>query len=407
MNRVVITGRGMRTPLGHHIDDVFDAIMAGRTGVAVHEPLKRIDGLRCHLAAAIDDFDGREIPRKYRRTMGKLAMFAAAAAGDAVMESQITEELLTSGRMGVACGSTVGSGSAEEEFWRHYFEKQSTRGLRSTVFFRVMSHTCATNVALLLGITGEVIATNAACASATQAIGTGYGRIRTGQVDLMLVGGADELHETAVMTFDIVGGAATNTDNDPDRAPRPFDRDRQGIIVGEGGGMLVLENRDHALARGATIYGEVLGYGANCDARHMSAPEPGGMKLCIEKCLGDAGLPASTVDYVNAHATGTRIGDASEAEALYAVFGEHVPVSSSKGHLGHMLGACGAVEAAVCLEAMSRGVVPPTRNLVHPDVAPIALPVEPVERRLNTVLSTNFAFGGINTAVLLGAHREA
>jgi 3-oxoacyl-[acyl-carrier-protein] synthase II len=205
------------------------------------------------------------------------------------------------------------------------------------------------------------------------------------------------------MTFDSMQGASRGFNDRPSDAPRPFDSGRDGIVVGEGGGILVLEREDMALERGAEPLARVLGYAGTSDAVNMASPAPDGMEKAIRLALEDAGVRPDEVDYVNAHATGTPVGDAAEAEALHRVFGDRTPVSSAKGHLGHLLGACGAIEAAICIEAMRRGVVPPTRNLESPDVAPLWLPTEPVERPVRCVLNTNFAFGGVNTALVLGA----
>ena len=335
--------------------------------------------------------------------MGRLAQFAASAANDAVAQAGLDEATLGSGRVGVAVGSTLGSSVALEEFWRAYLIDGHTRGLKGGLFFQVMSHTAATNVALLLGVKGEVLACNAACASATQAIVLATERIRAGRADAMIAGGADELHPAATLTFDGVGGASTSFNDLPGETPRPFDRGRDGVVVAEGGGIVVLESLAHARARGATILAEVLGGATSCDARHMASPSPDGMASCMQLGLDDAGLDPTDIDYINAHATGTRVGDASEAEAIYTLFGGSVPVSSIKGHLGHMQGACGAVEVAVCIEAMGRGVVPHTINLTDPDVSPLDLPTAPRETRLDRVLTTNFAFGGVNTCLVLGA----
>jgi len=296
----------------------------------------------------------------------------------------------------------MGSNEAEEVFWHHYLETSSTHGLKAAHFLKVMSHTCSTHVAMFLGLTGEAIATNAACASSNQALGTALDRIRHGRADVMLAGGADELHVAAAIVFDVMGGGSRAFNDRPQLTPRPFDAQRDGIVVGEGAGILVLEAMDHALARGATILGEVLGYGGTSDAVNMAQPAPDGMETAVRLALADAHIDPQQVDYVCAHATGTPIGDAAEAEALHRIFGDRCPVSSLKGHLGHSLAACGALEAISCVEAMQRGMVPPTRNLEQPDVAPLHLPVQALARPLRHSISTNFAFGGVNTAVVLG-----
>ncbi len=401
MRRVVITGMGLRSALGNTPDELFDALLAGRSAVQTLDEWRSIADLQCLVGAPAPSFDPGDIPRKHRRSMGKVAMMAVTAAVDAVKMAGLDEATLTGGRTGAAIGSTMGSNKAEEEFWRHHLETGSAYGLKSTHFLKVMSHTCATNVAMFLGLTGEAISTNAACASSNQAIGAALDRIRYGRVDVMLAGGADELHVAAAITFDVMGGGSRAFTDQPHRTPRPFDAQRDGIVVGEGAGILVLEAYEHAIARGATILGEVLGYGGASDAVNMAHPAPEGMVTAIRLALRDAGIDASAIDYVSAHATGTPIGDAAEAEALYEVFGGEVPVSSTKGHLGHTMGACGALEAITCLLAMQRGIVPPTLNLEQPDVAPILLPTQPLARPLRHALSTNFAFGGVNTAVVL------
>jgi 3-oxoacyl-[acyl-carrier-protein] synthase II len=400
MRRVVITGMGLRSALGDTPQELFDALLEGRSAVRTFPEWRAISELQCLVGAPAPSFNPKDIPRKHRRSMGKVAMMAVTAAADAVKSAGLDEDLLTGGRTGTAVGSTMGSNKAEEEFWRHFVETGTAYGLKSTHFLKVMSHTCATNVAMYLGLTGEAISTNAACASSNQALGASLDRIRNGRADVMLAGGADELHVAAAITFDVMGGGSRAFTEEPHRTPRPFDDQRDGIVVGEGAGILVLEARDHAIARGATILGEILGYGGASDAVNMAHPAPDGMATAIRLALADAGIGADDIDYISAHATGTPVGDAAEAEALHRVFGDQVPVSSTKGHLGHTMGACGALEAITCLLAMEHGVVPPTLNLEQSDVAPIMLPVEPLERPLRHTLSTNFAFGGVNTAVV-------
>ena len=401
MRRVVVTGMGLRSPLGNTPDELFDALLADRSGVRRFDDWTDIAELGCVVGGQVADFDPKQIPRKYRRSMGRVAMYAVASAVDAVAQAGLTQEHLQGGRLGVAAGSTTGSSGADHQFWEHFLTARSARGIKSTLFFQSMSHTVATNLVMYFNVTGEAVSTNAACASATQAIGCGLDKIRSGRTDMMLCGGADELHVAATITFDAMGGASQGFNDRPDQTPRPFDGARDGIVVSEGGAILVLEEREHALARGATILAEVLGYAGTSDAVNMASPAPDGMAKAIRLALADAGIDAADIDYANAHATGTPIGDLAEAEALFRVLGGDVPVSSLKGHLGHMLGACGGVEAIGCITAMRRGVVPHTKNLDNPDVAALLLPAAPLERPLRTVLSTNFAFGGVNTALVL------
>ncbi len=406
MRRVVVTGIGLHAPLGHDAASLFDAVLADRTGVVAMPEWSEIDALHTRVGAPVVGFDGSSLPRKNRRTMGRVAMLAASAAEAAVAHAGLRAPDLDPSRVAIVVGSTAGSSAAELEFWTHVGVAKSARGVRSTSFFQAMSHTCAANVALHLQIPGEVLATNAACASSNQAIGVAAQRIRHGYADVALAGGAEELHLSGAVVFDALGAASRGYNDRPDATPRPFDAARDGIAVGEGAGIFVLEARDAAIARGATILAEVLGFGTTCDAAHMSSADPAGMIAAIRRCLADAGRAPSEVDYVNAHATGTRSGDHAEAEALYALFGDTVPVSSTKGHLGHTLGACGVLESAVALEAMRRGVMPGTRNLVTPDVAPLRLLKAAEAGHPRFVLKTSFAFGGVNS-VLLFAHPDA
>lgn len=400
MRRVVVTGMGQHTALGDEPAAVFDAILADATASVAMPHWARLADMHALVAAPIPGFDGSHIPRKVRRTMGRVALFAASAAEIAVRRAGLDAATLTGGRTAVVAGSSAGSGQAEEEFWAHLHTTGSARGLKSTLFFQAMAHTCATNIALYLGVTGEVIATNAACASSSQAIGVGAERIRLGRADVVIAGGAEELHLSAAVIFHSLQAASTGFNDRPRETPRPFDAGRDGIVVGEGAGMLVLEEREHALARGAPILAELLGFGTTCDAANMANPEPGGIVEAMRRCLADAGISAGDVDYVNAHATATRAGDAAEADAIWALFGDRVPVSSSKGHLGHTLGACGAIESILCIEAMNRSMMPGTRGLSDPDVAPIWLLRGPEPRPLTHVLNNSLALGGINSALL-------
>jgi 3-oxoacyl-[acyl-carrier-protein] synthase II len=400
--RVVVTGIGLHTPLGDAFEQVFDRIVANATGVVPMPEWAEIDELHTRVGAPVPDFDGKHIPRKIRRTMGRIATLSASAAEQAVRNAGLEPDQLQNGRTAIIVGSTAGSGSAEAEFWNHVLNRKSARGIKSTLFFQGMAHTCAANVALHLGINGELYATNSACSSSNQAIGLAAARIRNGGCDVALAGGAEELHVSGAVIFGALGAATANFNDRHELTPRPFDKDRDGIVVGEGAGIFVLEALEHAQARNAPILAEVLGHGTTCDAYHIASPSPDGMKAAIRVCLDDAGVEPSAVEYINAHATGTTTGDASEAEALYDLFGDAVPVSSSKGHLGHTLGACGVIESAVCVQAMRSGILPGTRNLDTPDVAPIHLLREPENRAVSRVLKTNFAFGGVNSVLLFG-----
>jgi 3-oxoacyl-[acyl-carrier-protein] synthase II len=265
-----------------------------------------------------------------------------------------------------------------------------------------MSHTCAANVAQFYGITGRLVSTCTACTSGSQGIGSGYEMVRFGRQDVMVAGGAEELDGIDAAIFDILYAASTRNDA-PQSAPRPFDADRDGTVVGEGAGTLMLEELEFAQRRGARIYAEVLGYGTCCDGRHMTNPDPVGMERVMRLALADANLEPSAIGYVNLHGTATEIGDVAESRATHAVFGNSVPVSTLKGHMGHTLGACGALEAWMSLAMLREGWVAPTLNLDR--VADDCAPLDYVRGECRDVatdcfMTNNFAFGGVNTSLI-------
>jgi len=333
-----------------------------------------------------------------------VALLATYATERAVEHAGLTESLLRSGAVGLAYGSTHGSSAAMERFAEGFIRRGDLRSAGSNVYLQFMSHTCAANLALFFGIRGRVVPTCAACASGSMAIGQGFEAVRDGVQDIMICGGADELHVTSVGVFDVMFATSTRYNDAPEESPRPFDRARDGLVVGEGAGTLVLESWEHATRRGAPILAEVVGYGASCDGTHVTAPSAEGMADCMRRALRSAELGPEDVDYVNAHATATRVGDQAESHATHAVFGDRVPVSSTKGFTGHTLGASGAHEAAFCVGMLERGFVAPNRNLrdLDPECAPLCYVTgDAWERALEVVMSNSFAFGGINTSLLL------
>jgi 3-oxoacyl-[acyl-carrier-protein] synthase II len=349
------------------------------------------------------DVDLSRYGRKVRRTMGRVALLALHATDQALAVSGLPEALRTSRRTGLFHGSTQGSTAELEAFCGTIFATRSLEGLSGSAYLKFMSHTTAANLAQHFGITGPVVPTNVACASSSQAIGLGFEAIRAGRVDVALCGGAEELHHMHSAAFDLLYAASTHYADAPERTPRPFDAERDGLVVGEGAGTLVLEERDHALARRAPILAELLGFGNTCDGTHVTAPSEEGMASAMVAALEDAGLAARQIDYVNAHGTATELGDIAESRAMAAVLGPEVPVSSTKGFTGHTLGACGAIEAAFCLAMMEDGFVAPNRNLdaLDPRCAQLdyVREVRPLPPRI--VMTNNFAFGGINTSLIL------
>ena len=402
--RVVITGIGLATPIGHSLNAVSASLREKRHGIAVQTEWEKIGHFATRLAAPVKDLDLASLPRKKTRTMGRLSLLSAFASDRAIEEAGLSPELLASGDVGLAYGSTHGSTTELEQFCRTIFSRNSLMGVPPTSYLKFMSHTTSANLAMYYGIRGRVISTCSACVSGSQAIGAGYETIKQGIHEVMVCGGAEELHFTHAGVFDIMYAASTRFNDHPELSPRPFDTQRDGLVIGEGAGTVVLESYDRAKARGATIHGEIIGYGTNCDGSHVTNPSSDGMAGAMKLALADAGTAADALDYINAHGTATELGDIAESTATFAVAGGKVPVSSTKSYTGHTLGACGSIELAFCVAMMRDGFVAPTRNLDAPDprCAPLAYVTgDPRDAKLTTIMTNNFAFGGINTSLIL------
>ena len=403
--RVVITGLGRASPIGNTPDLVSLALREGKHGISTQKQWDAYGNLATRLAAPVAEIDFSGYPRKKIRTMGRVALLSAYASDQAIADSGLTPAELSSGKVGLAYGSTHGSSSELEEFCRSLFKQDSLSGLPSTSYLKFMSHTCAANLAMYYGIRGRIITTCSACVSSSQAIGYGYEAVKYGFQETMVCGGAEELHFTHAGVFDIMYATSTRYNDRPELSPRPFDQKRDGLVIGEGAGTVVLESYDRARARGAKIYGEILGYGTNCDGVHMTNPSWEGMAAAMRLCLGDAKIPTESIDYVNAHGTATELGDIAESKATLEVLGRHVPISSTKSYTGHTLGACGSIEVAFCLMMMRDRFLAANRNLeeVDPRCAPLNYLRETASARPKTIMTNNFAFGGINTSLLIRA----
>ena len=352
--------------------------------------------------------DPGEIPRKYRRSMSAMSVFAALAAGDAVEQAGLSGERVRGGRLGVSIGSTIGSPRTTQAFFDDFRTDNSVERMKSGVFFHIMNHSCAANVSHMFGITGRTVAPAAACSTGSLAVGYGAEMISMGKQDFMLCGGADEFHPLTAATFDIMNAASTRFNESPGRTPRPFDRDRDGVVCAEGSGILLLESLDSALHRDAEILAEIVGFASTSDPESIANPNAANIAHCMRQALLDAGIDPEGIDYVNAHATGTELGDIAESEAIHSVFGDRVPVSSLKGNLGHAMAASGALELAASVEMLRRGILLPTHNLDHVDplCASVAHVREVTPRRVDTVMKNNFALGGVNSSLILRRFRQ-
>ena len=341
--RVVVTGMGLRTPIGNDLESFSQGLLDGRTGVIRMPEWEQVANLRTRVAGVVDSAAEDELPRKLRRGMGRVAVLASLSARDAIADSGLPDEAIASDRCGVSYGSTAGSSQSLERFLRQVFEQQSLLGMQSSTYLQFMSHTCAANLAIMVGARGPVIASCTACTSGSQGIGFATEAIQAGKADRMLAGGAEEMHFMDAGIFDIMRATSTRYNDQPDLTPRPFDAGRDGLVVGEGAGCVVLEEYEQAKARGAKLWAEVLGFGSNCNGTHLTNSCAEGIAGAIERALADAKLDPERIGHVNAHATATETGDLAESQATNRLLGHRVPVSAIKGGMGHTLGASGAI----------------------------------------------------------------
>ena len=329
-------------------------------------------------------------------------MMATVATEQALeMAGLLNDPILKNGECGIAYGSSAGGTDAVSEMGL-LKTNQSVYSINATTYVRMMPHTAAVNVGLFFGLRGRVIPTSSACTSGSQAIGYAYEAIKHGYQTVMVAGGAEELCPSEVAVFDVL--YATSGLNDaPKTTPSPFDQHREGLVIGEGAGSLILEEYEHAKARGATIYAEIVGFATNCDAAHVTEPQKETMQICIEQGLASANIDKEAIGYVSAHGTGTLKGDIAESNATAMAYQKSIPISSFKSYVGHTLGACGALEAWIGIEMMNRELFHPTLNLNNIDENCGDLDYICGEnRKISTeyIQSNNFAFGGINTSLV-------
>ncbi|NVN97872.1 MAG: beta-ketoacyl-[acyl-carrier-protein] synthase family protein [Geobacteraceae bacterium] len=402
LRRVVITGSGVVSPFGEGVKALMDGIHNNSSAVKYMDGWDQYVGLQSLVAAPVDTIDEKRIPRQKRRSMGRMSIFAALAADEAIADSGISLQAEDLWRMGCVIGSTMGSAKSINDTFETMLPDKDLSRLNSTMFFQCMSHTAAVNTAQYLGLVGTVMAPAAACASALHSIGTAYDLIRLGRQDVVLCGGAEELHPTVTGSFDILFATSTGHNDSPQTTPRPFDRDRDGLVCGEGCGILVLEEYERAVKRGATIYAEVTGFCTTANGIHVSQSNRDSMTVCMKRALAEAGISPERIDYISAHATATVQGDAEEAEAVRELFADNVPISSLKGHIGHTLGASGAIELIASLMMMKNSIIYPTRNLenIADDCSGICHVTEPRSAEISAILKNGFAFGGINAALV-------
>jgi beta-ketoacyl-acyl-carrier-protein synthase II len=403
LKRVVVTGVGGISPLGRNWPDIQARLASYRNAVRYMPEWDRYPDLNTRLGAPVTDFETpAHWTRKQLRSLGRVSRLCVAAAEDALSDAGLLDDpSIRDGRMGVACGSSTGS-TADVSDMAKLLINGASPGFNANTYVRMMPHTTAANIAIFFGLTGRVIPTSCACASGSQGIGYAYESIKYGMIDMMLAGGGEELCPSEAYVFDSL--YATSLKNDrPEASPSPYDSGRDGLVIGVGAGILVLESLEHARARGARIYAEVAGYASNCDGSHVTRPEQATMHACMQAALRDAGIAPSAVGYVNGHGTATEHGDIAETLATEALFGDAMPLSSLKSYMGHTLGACGALESWFSIEMMRQQWFAPTLNLV--DVDPRCGQLDYIRgeaRHIDTeyVVNNNFAFGGLNTSLV-------
>lgn len=413
--RVVITGLGAVTPLGNTVDETWAGIRAGKSGVA---PITLFDATdyKVKIAAEVKNFDPSQwIDKKEARKMARFCQFVNVAAAQAIADSGYTKETISRAKSGIMIGNGIGGFEVIENSMKKYFEAGNER-IPPLSIPMLISNEGAGNISMLYGINGVSWTLATACASSTDSLGMALDLVRSGRMDVCVAGGTEAaITGFGIGSFSVLQTLASNFNDRPERASRPFDKDREGFIMGEGAGILVLEELEHALARGAKIYAELAGYGGSSDAYHITSPNPDGSggALAITRALEDAGVKPEEVQYYNAHGTSTPVNDPAETLMIKNAFGDHarrMKISSTKSMTGHCVGAAGSIEAIICVKAINDGFFPPTINLDNPDLEHGCdldyVPNKGVEGDIDVAASGSLGFGGHNGVVVIRKYKK-
>ena len=404
MRRVVVTGMGIVSCLGNSTDAVLESLKAGKSGIRFNETYRDM-GFRSQVAGSVD-VDTSVIDRKTRRFMGQSAMYSYLAMEQAIASSQLTDDLVSNDRTGLIAGSG-GASSASQVEAVDIMREKGVKRIGPYMVPRIMTSTVSACLATAFKIRGVNYSMSSACATSAHCIGHAAEQIQSGKQDIVFAGGGEEEDWSLTMLFDAMGALSTKYNDAPETASRPFDAGRDGFVIAGGGGMVVMEELEHALKRGAPIIAELTGYGATSDGHDMVAPSGEGAMRCMQQALSTVETP---VDYINAHGTSTPVGDVAEMKAVRNVFGDKVPqISSTKSLSGHSLGASGVHEAIYSLIMLQNGFIAGTKNLTNLDDTIAGMPVVGPDSKaapLNTVMSNSFGFGGTNGSMILSKFQE-
>jgi len=404
--RVVITAGSVITPIGRTKEGIMSSLINGVSGV---KPIREDDILssfiHCGVFGTVDYPIEYDFKRRYRKTMGPVSYYACQVAKEVFEASGLDEAFITSGRLGIAFGSTHGSPSIQRGIYKIFFggSRDSFSSIGAVDYLKCMVHTTAVNIAKMFGITGRVISSSTACTTSSQSIGYGYEAIKFGMQDAMICGGADEYDTTTVALFDNLMACSNDFNDTPHLTPRPFDTKRDGLVVGEGAGALLLEEYEFAKKRGANIIAEIIGFSCNNNGGDLILPNTKGITQTILLGLENAAISPDDVDLVSAHATATVMGDIIEAEAIHSVYGDAPYITALKSYMGHTMGTCGVIETLLTVYMMEERFVAPTLNLDEVDerCSMIRHVTTPVECDVRIAAIQNFAFGGVNTNLIL------
>ncbi|HDL08363.1 MAG TPA: 3-oxoacyl-ACP synthase [Desulfobacteraceae bacterium] len=404
--RVVITAGSAITPIGHLKNEIVDSLFNGISGV---KKLREDDLLSDHIHSkvfgTVDYPIEYDFKRQYRKTMGPVSYYACQVVKEVLEKADLDSDFVTSGRLGVAFGSTHGSPTVQRDIYKNFFSDSPSAfsKIGAVDYLKSMVHTTAVNITKMFGITGRVISSSTACTTSSQSIGFGYEAIKYGLQDAMICGGADEYDTASVAVFDNLLACSTGFNDTPHLTPRPFDVSRDGLVVGEGAGALLLEEYTFAKKRGADILAEVIGFACNNNGGDLILPNINGITRTIKLGLMNAKIANNEVDFVSAHATGTKMGDVIESQAAYNVYGKTPYVSGLKSYMGHIMGSCGVIETIITIYMMENGVVFPTLNLEKIDerCSMIRHPHKLIEHDIRIAAIQNFAFGGVNTNLII------